>query len=169
VLFSNTPDQVDLIPTANGSFSIEDGTFRAFGQDLEIEEGRILFANVPATEPELNLRAVRWIDNDPEVSAAGVQLTGPVTAPELELFSRPQLDASEIQSYLLTGRSAGDRDSVLSIGTYVSRRVYVGYGYNLLESTSEFNSLFSITPRYGVSANVGEADNNINLTVTFEH
>ena len=169
VLFSNTPDQVDLIPTANGSFSIEDGTFRAFGQDLEIEEGRILFANVPATEPELNLRAVRWIDNDPEVSAAGVQLTGSVTAPELELFSRPQLDASEIQSYLLTGRSAGDRDSVLSIGTYVSRRVYVGYGYNLLESTSEFNSLFSITPRYGVSANVGEADNNINLTVTFEH
>ena len=124
---------------------------------------------MPATEPELNLRAVRWIDNDPEVSAAGVQLTGSVTAPELELFSRPQLDASEIQSYLLTGRSAGDRDSVLSIGTYVSRRVYVGYGYNLLESTSEFNSLFSITPRYGVSANVGEADNNINLTVTFEH
>jgi len=169
VLFTNTPDQVDLIPTAKGSFAIEDGTFRAFGQDLEIEEGRILFANVPATEPELNLRAVRWIDNDPEVSAAGVLLTGSVTAPELELFSRPQLDASEIQSYLLTGRSAGDRDSVLSIGTYVSRRVYVGYGYNLLESTSEFNSLFSITPRYGVGANVGEADNNINLTFTLEH
>lgn len=168
VLFTNSPDQVDLIPMANGSFSIEDGTFRAFGQDLEIEEGRILFANVPATEPELNLRAVRWIDNDPEVSAAGVLLTGSVTAPELELFSRPQLDASEIQSYLLTGRSAGDRDSVLSIGTYVSRRVYVGYGYNLLESTSEFNSLFSITPRYGVGASVGEADNNINVTFTLE-
>ncbi|MEP4486749.1 MAG: translocation/assembly module TamB domain-containing protein [Halioglobus sp.] len=169
VLFTNSPDQVDLVPIANGSFSLEDGTFRAFGQDLEIEEGRILFADVPATEPELNLRAVRWIDNDPEVSAAGVLLTGPVTAPELELFSRPQLDASEIQSYLLTGRSAGDRDSVLSIGTYVSRRVYVGYGYNLLESTSEFNSLFNITPRYGVGANVGEADNNINVTFTLEH
>jgi autotransporter translocation and assembly factor TamB len=153
---------------ANGTLSIEDGTFRAFGQDLEIEEGRIIFANVPATEPELNLRAVRWIDNDPTVSAAGVLVTGSVAAPELTLFSRPQLETSDIQSYLLTGRSAGDQESVLSIGTNITRRLYVGYGFNLLYSTSEFNSLFSITPRYGVGADFGEADNNINVTFTHE-
>ena len=72
-------------------------------------------------------------------------------------------------SYLLTGRSSGGESGVLSIGTYVTPRLYVGYGYNLLESTNEFNTLFSITPRYGVSANVGEADNNVNVTVTYEH
>ena len=168
VTFTNKPDQLDLLPNANGRLSLKDGTFRAFGQDLDIETGQLIFANVPVTEPELNIRAVLWIDNDPEVTAAGILVTGAVTEPAMELFSRPQLEASEIQSYLLTGRSAGDKESVLSIGTYLHPRLYVGYGYNLLESTSEFNSLFSITPRYGVGTNLGEADNNINLIFTHE-
>ena len=168
VTFTNRPDQRELIPMANGRLSVEDGTFRAFGQDLDIETGQLIFADVPATEPELNVRAVRWIDNDPLVTAAGLLITGSVTEPTLELFSRPQLEASEVQSYLLTGRSSADKDDVLSIGTYLNPRTYVGYGYNLLEKTSEFNSLFSITPRYGIGANLGEADNNINLTFTYE-
>lgn len=168
VMFTNTPDQTGLVPIANGRFSVDEGTFRSFGQNLEIETGQLIFANVPATDPELNVRAIRWIDNDPEVTAAGVLVTGPATTPVLELFSRPPLDAVEVQSYLLTGRSSGDRNDVLSIGTYVSPRIYVGYGYNLLDETSEFNSLFSITPRYGVGASVGEADNNINVTFTHE-
>ena len=168
VTFTNTPRQVELIPNARGRFNLENGTFRSFGQDLDIETGQIIFADVPADEPEINLRAVRWIDNDPTVTAAGVLLTGSLTQPALGLFSRPQLEPSEVQTYLLTGRSSGSKDNVLSIGTYVSPRIYVGYGYNMLEKTSEFNSLFSITPRYGVGANLGEADNNINMTFTYE-
>ncbi len=169
VMFTNAPDRDELIPMARGKISLDDGTFRAFGQDLIIETGQLIFADVPATEPELNVRAVRWINNDPEVTAAGVLVTGSVTEPVLEMFSRPQLDPSEVQSYLLTGRSSGDKTNVLSIGTYVSPRIYVGYGYNLIEKTNEFNSLFNITPRYGVGANLGEFDNNINMTITFEN
>jgi autotransporter translocation and assembly factor TamB len=168
VLFTNTPVQAGLIPIANGRLALQGGTFRAFGQDLEIENGQIIFANVPATEPELDLRAVRWIDNDPQVTAAGVTVTGPAREPVLELFSRPQLETSEIQSYLLTGRSPRSKDNVLGLGTYISPRIYVGYGYNMVEKTSEFNSLFTISPRYGLGANVGEADNNINVTFTYE-
>jgi autotransporter translocation and assembly factor TamB len=96
-------------------------------------------------------------------------VTGPLDQPVLELISRPQLETSEIQSYLLTGRSPRSRDSVLGIGTYVTRKIYVGYGFNMLERTSEFNSLFNISPRYGVGSSVGEADNNINMTITYEH
>jgi autotransporter translocation and assembly factor TamB len=168
VTFSIAPGQPDRIPNARGMISLEDGTFRSFGQDLDIETGQLVFSDVPATNPEVNLRAVRWIDNDPEVTAAGIQLVGPLTAPRMELFSRPQLDESEIQSYLLTGSSAGRRDNVLGIGTYLTRRIYVGYGYNLLEETSEFNLLFSVTPRYGLGVSVGEADSNINLTFIHE-
>ncbi len=168
VTFTNRPGQPDLIPEADGRLLIEDGTFRAFGQNLEIETGQVIFARVPVTEPELNIRAARWIDNDPQISAAGVLISGPATEPLLELFSRPQLDPSEIQSYLLTGRSASARDSVLSIGTYLHSKLYVGYGYNLLEKTNEFDALYIITPRYGVEANVGEADNSLNLTFTHE-
>ncbi len=169
VIFTNAPDRMEMLPMAKGRLSVVDGTFRAFGQNLSIETGQLIFANVPANKPELNVRAVRWIDNDPEVTAAGIIATGPVTEPVLELFSRPQLETSEIQSYLLTGNSPRNRESVLSIGTYILPSVYVGYGYNLLEGTSEFNSLFSITPRYGVGSSLGEADNNINLTFTYEH
>ncbi|RLQ23291.1 hypothetical protein DWB85_01690 [Seongchinamella sediminis] len=169
VLFTNTPEQTELVPIANGKLSVEDGTFRSFGQDLDIRTGELLFNNRPATEPEINLRAVRWIDNDPQVTSAGILLTGPITTPTMELFSRPQLETSEVQSYLITGRSTRDRSSVLSIGTYVSPRIYVGYGYNTLEKTSEFNSLFTITPRYGVGLNAGEADSNLNMTFSYEH
>jgi translocation and assembly module TamB len=169
VTFVNTPQQADLLPVANGRLSLEDGTFRAFGQNLDIETGQLIFANAPVTAPELNVRAVRWIDNDPQVTAAGVVLTGPVMEPSLTLISSPQLDASEIQTYLLTGSSPRDQESVLSIGTYLSPRFYVGYGFNLIESTSEFNSLFSITPRYGLGANLGEADSNVSFTISHEH
>jgi translocation and assembly module TamB len=169
VTFVNTPDQVDLLPVANGRLSLEEGTFRAFGQNLDIQTGQVIFANAPVTEPELNIRAVRWIDNDPEVTAAGVVLAGPVAEPSLTLISNPQMETPEIQSYLLTGRPPGENESVLSVGTYLSPRFYVGYGFNLMDSTSEFNSLFNITPRYGLGVDLGEADSNVSLTITHEH
>jgi len=167
--FNLQPEQRELLPIARGGISLVDGTFRSFGQDLDIETGQVLYAGVPVTEPEVFLRAVRWIDADPSVSAVGVQLSGPATAPELELFSRPQLDTAEIQSYLLTGTGTGENSTVLAIGTQLTERVYVGYGYNLLEQTSEFDALFTITPRYGLGADVGEADSNFNLMFTYEN
>ncbi|MEE4279067.1 MAG: translocation/assembly module TamB domain-containing protein [Halieaceae bacterium] len=166
--FSLRPEQRDLIPIARGGISLVDGRFRSFGQDLDIETGQVLYSGVPVTEPEVFLRAVRWIDSDPTVSAVGVQLSGQGTAPELELFSRPQLDTAEIQSYLLTGTGTGENSAVLAIGTQLNERVYVGYGYNLLEETSEFDALFSVTPRYGLGAELGEADSNFNLMFTYE-
>jgi len=168
VNFRLDPAQRELIPMAQGMISLKDGTFRSFGQDLDIETGQLIFANVPADEPELFLRAVRWIDNDPEVTAAGILLSGPATQPTLELFSRPQLAPAEVQSYLLTGTATGRRRSTVGIGTYLSERLYVGYGYNLLEETSEFDALFSITPRYGLGVDAGEADSNFNLTFSIE-
>lgn len=167
--FLNRPWDRSPIPIADGRLSVEGGTFRQFGQDLEIETGEVIFRQVPVTEPEVHLRAVRWIDNDPLVSAAGVEVSGPLDTPTLELFSRPQLDPAEIQSYLITGRPASSRETALSIGTYVHPKLYVGYGFNLLEETSEFDALYTITPRYGIEATAGEADNNLGVTFTYEH
>ena len=169
VIFTNPPERREIVPIARGAFEVQEGTFRSFGQDLEIQTGQLLFRAVPATEPEVNLRAVRWIDNDPLVTLAGVRVTGPLDQPELELYSTPQLEMTEVQSYLLTGRSPSSRDAALSIGTFVRPKLYVGYGYNLLEETSEFDALYTISPRYGAQASVGEADNNIGVTFTYEH
>jgi hypothetical protein len=46
--------------------------------------------------------------------------------------------------------------------------LYVSYGYNLLEETNQFDALYTITPRYGVESKVGEADNTLNVTITYE-
>ena len=97
-----------------------------------------------------------------------LQQTPPVSGREVR---GQQCDAAQVKppiaQPLLNSLVVG-QDSVLSIGTYLTPKTYVGYGYNLLESTSQFNTLYTITPRYGVEASVGEADNNLNAPFTYE-
>lgn len=162
------PGQADLIPTAEGSIHIHDGVFRGYGQDLDIEWGRILFNKVPVIEPELDIRAVRQIKGSDEVSAVGVHLTGTPAAPELNLFSRPQLDDAAIQSYLLTGSGPNSKERLLGVGSYLRPDVYVGYGFNLLDRTHEFNARYDINRYLGVETNVGEADKSMTLSTTLE-
>ncbi|MFV0278885.1 MAG: translocation/assembly module TamB domain-containing protein, partial [Parahaliea sp.] len=157
VRFTHNSGRDDPLPLADGQLAIEDGTFRAFAQDLDIQAGKLLFDGRPVSEPEVSLRAVRWIDSDPVVTVAGVDISGTLDRPQMELFSRPQVEVTEIQSYLLTGRPSTSNTKVLGIGTYVLPKLYVGYGFNLLAETSEFDALYTITPRYGIQANVGEA------------
>lgn len=162
------PGQADLIPTAEGSLHIRDGVFRGYGQDLDIEWGRILFNRVPLTEPELDIRAVRQIKGSDEVSAVGVHLSGTPAAPELNLFSRPQLDDAAIQSYLLTGSGPNSQERLLGVGSYLRPDVYVGYGFNLLDRTHEFNARYDINRYLGVETNIGEADKSMTLSTTWE-
>ncbi len=162
------PGQADLIPTADGSIHIHDGVFRGYGQDLDIEWGRLLFNRVPVTEPELDIRAVRQIKGSDEVSAVGVHLSGTPAAPELNLFSRPQLDDAAIQSYLLTGSGPNTKERLLGVGSYLRPDVYVGYGFNLLDRTHEFNARYDINRYLGVETNIGEADKSVTISTTLE-
>jgi len=168
VTLLHTPNQRAPLPRAKGALHIKEGTFRSFGQDLEIEWGRLLFDDVPVTEPEVNIRAVRWIRNDEQVQVAGLHLTGTPKEPNVELFSRPQLDDDSIQSYLLTGRGPDSQERVLNIGTQLRDDFYVGYGINLLEKTHEFNVRYDILRWLGLEAAVGEADKTINFSYTWE-
>ena len=164
----HAPGQQDPIPKGTGVLSLREGSFRSFGQNLEIEWGRIIFDRMPVTEPELDIRAVRWIENDDQVKAAGLHLTGTPAEPKLDLFSRPQLDDDSIQSYLLTGRAPDSNERMLSIGTRLRDDLYVGYGVNLLERTHEFNLRYDIFRRLGLGADVGEADKSFNFSYTWE-
>ncbi len=85
-----------------GELRIVAGRYKAYGQDLIIRDGRVLFAGGPVTEPALNISAVRY----PETGImAGVQVRGRVTAPELTLISEPAMTQSEQVSWLVLGRS----------------------------------------------------------------
>ncbi len=82
-----------------GELHIVSGKYRAYGQKLDITQGRLVFAG-PMDNPGLDVRAVR-ITGD---VTAGIQVTGTLKSPQIELFSEPAMAQSEALSYLLLGR-----------------------------------------------------------------
>lgn len=99
---------------AEGVLNVVDGVYKAYGQNLQIERGRLIF-NGPLDNPGLDVRAVREVEEgDIKV---GIALAGTVQQPESSLFSTPQQTQSDTLSYLLTGRAVsglrGDQSSLL--------------------------------------------------------
>jgi translocation and assembly module TamB len=87
---------------ASGELRVTRGTYRAYGKDLEIDRGRLIFTGGPVDDPDVDLRAVRHVEN----VTAGIQARGRLQKPEVTLFSEPPLDQSDILSYIVFGTSA---------------------------------------------------------------
>ncbi len=92
--------------TGQGQIAV-DGTYRAYGQNLHIERGQLLFASTPIDNPGLNIRAARKlnpnaiIDDGQEV---GLLVSGTAQRPILTVFSNPVMEQSDALSYLITGK-----------------------------------------------------------------
>jgi translocation and assembly module TamB len=76
------------------------GIYKAYGQDLKIETGRLLFASTPLDNPQLNIVAVR----DLEDVDARLNVTGTAQRPILQVSSDPPLPQTQALSYLITGK-----------------------------------------------------------------
>lgn len=85
--------------TGRGSLEVR-GSYRAYGQDLEIQRGRLLFAASPLDDPGLDVRAQREINS----TTVGIQVSGTAQRPVLSVWSNPALDEAEALSYLVLGR-----------------------------------------------------------------
>lgn len=96
----------------NGQVDIPRGEFRAYGQDLIVRKGQILFSG-PVDQPYLNIEAIRNPDNTADNVIAGVRVTGLADKPKVEIFSEPAKTQQEALSYLLRGQGleSGDSDS----------------------------------------------------------
>jgi translocation and assembly module TamB len=90
----------------NGQIDIPSGRFHAYGQDLIVRKGQLLFSG-PPDQPLLNIEAVRNPDATQDGVTAGVRVTGMADAPRLEVFSDPTLSQQEALSYLLRGQGLG--------------------------------------------------------------
>lgn len=97
----NIQQEPDRLARGTGEINITQGSYTAYGQDLTIERGRVIFAGGQLTEPGLDVRAVRQAT--PEV-AVGVDVRGSLADPRLTLFSTPALPESDQLSYLVLGR-----------------------------------------------------------------
>jgi translocation and assembly module TamB len=80
------------------------GQYKAYGQDLTVSQGQLLFAGTPIDNPRLNIEAVREIDD----IMAGLRITGTARAPEVAVFSNPALGDGDALSYLVAGRPLND-------------------------------------------------------------
>jgi translocation and assembly module TamB len=160
-------------PIGRGQIQL-DGTLKAYGQDLTIEQGRLLFAGTPVENPGLDISATRaFPDQNIKV---GLQVRGTALRPVLTVFSNPAMEQSDALSYLVAGKplsqlKGGDGNAVssaasalgtaggdllaksvgarmglddvgvadnssvggaaLSVGKYLSPRLYIGYGVGL--------------------------------------
>lgn len=89
---------------AKGTIFLNNGRFKAYGQNLLIEKGRISFVGA-LENPNIEVRAIRdphTMEN--ENVTVGLMVTGNAKVPQLKLFSEPQMAQSEMLSYLMRGR-----------------------------------------------------------------
>ena len=116
---------------ATGELSVVKGQYKAYGQDLAVEQGQLIFTGGRIDNPGINLRASKKINNantalssntvfDFNTSSAqqinlgssitaGVEVTGRLTSPTIRLFSNPALlSQADILSFLVIGRPASE-------------------------------------------------------------
>ncbi len=98
---------------ASGELEIEDGRYRAYTRELDVERGRLLFTGGPVTDPGVDLRASRKLPG----YTVGVIVRGRLRRPQLTLYSEPPLPQPQIASLLIVGRTLDslqdpDRDSL---------------------------------------------------------
>lgn len=86
------------LPLANGTLTIAEGHYSAFGQRLAITRGILNFAGV-INNPGLDILATR---TNPTVTV-GVQVSGSVLSPTVKLVSTPEMTDSEKLSWLVLG------------------------------------------------------------------
>jgi len=82
-----------------GSLDIT-GKYKAYGQNLDIRQGRLSYVGSPIDNPGLNVKAVRQTGD----VTAGIHVTGTLQNPRLAVFSQPPMDDANALSYLLLGR-----------------------------------------------------------------
>jgi translocation and assembly module TamB len=155
---------------AAGELQILDGQYKAYGQDLKIEKGRLLFVGI-IDDPGLDIRAVR---RTKEV-VAGVQVMGTLKIPEMRVFSIPSMDQSDALSYILFGRSTNQlsdseggklysaaASTGLSGGDIIAKKIGAAFGLEDIEmvqgETFQESSLVIgkyLSPKLYVSYGIG--------------
>ena len=95
----------------NGTINTDRGTYKAYGQNLDIERGFIAFGGEP-DNPRLDVLALR-----PNIDQrVGVLITGNLLSPRVRLYADPEMSDSEKLSWLVLGRASdglGRNDTAL--------------------------------------------------------
>lgn len=177
------------------------GTYKAYGQDLVIQEGQLLYASTPLDNPQLRIEATRTV----EEVVAGLRIRGSAQSPELTVFSNPPMGQANALSYIVAGKplddigsGEGEGDAVqaatrslgaaaggllaknvgrrlgadelavkddemiggaaLTVGQYLSPRVYLSYGVGLFEPGEVITLRYKLSKDLSIQAQRGPED-----------
>ena len=185
--------------TGSGTLSVA-GRYKAYGQDLTIKDGRLLFAGTPLDNPRLAIVAMREINDK---LSTGLRIAGSAQRPIITVISDPNVGEADALSYLVTGKSlddvgtasGGSQDalasatrslegagaglvakrigqrlgideagveeneliggSALTIGEYLSPRLYLSYGVGLFEPGEVIALRYKLSDDIGVKVQRG--------------
>ncbi|NNK48031.1 MAG: hypothetical protein HKP01_04090 [Gemmatimonadetes bacterium] len=87
-------------PSARGELRILNGIYRALGQELRIDPGRLVF-NGPLDDPGVDARAFRRASDQTE---AGFEIRGTLQNLDITTYSVPPKPESDVMAYILFGR-----------------------------------------------------------------
>jgi translocation and assembly module TamB len=134
-------EQPGKVTQGYGELQIIDGKYKAYGQNLTIEKGRLIFAGL-LDNPGLDIRAFRKIKD----VTAGLIVQGTLKEPTLNVYSVPAMDESNALSYILFGRpmkqlsdSEGNElygaalSTGLSAGGFVVQKIGAAFGVEDIE------------------------------------
>jgi translocation and assembly module TamB len=104
-----------------GEIQLINGKYRAFGNELTIDPGRLVFGGGPIDNPGVDVRAYRGLTTQNVVASTGemvgVNVRGTLRKPVVSVFSNPPMSQNEIMSYLLTGHAptSGDQSAMAGV------------------------------------------------------
>lgn len=172
------------------------GEYKAYGQRLTIEQGRLAFVGTPVDNPGLDIKAVRKI----KTVTAGINVIGTLKKPRISIFSDPAMDDTDALSYLILGRPVNEASSQegqrlagaatalglaggeflakklgkmfgieevevktspdtqspsLVLGTYLSPKLYVSYGFGLIDAINTLQLRYRISGKWTLEAQSG--------------
>jgi len=158
-----------LVPVANGSFAVT-GEIKAYGQLLEVTDGRVNFSGRPADNPFLNVRAEREIYGNTQVTKAGVHVTGTVKQPDLEVYTVPMTTRERALTLLVTGSDFNYEQGVgsVEVGMYVAPKLYISYGIGLFDEQNVISARYDLGKGFGIKTTSGQRETGADISYTIE-
>ncbi len=163
---------------AKGVVRVAEGYYSAYGQQLRIERGALLFDG-PLSNPVLDILAMR----KNQAVEAGVAITGTALSPRTKLVSNPPVPDQEKLSWLVLGQGTGARDDSVfslpgnrveqddsvSIGTQLTSSLYVGIGRSLTSTSTVLKLTYVLSDSWSVQTRSGSTTGaTVIYTISFD-
>jgi translocation and assembly module TamB len=135
------------LPRVTGELRTERGSYRAYGQALDIETGILRFSGT-YDNPALDVLAIR-----PNMTQrVGVQITGSALSPRIRLYADPELPDAEKLAWLVLGRSAASGGAESAVLQQAALALLGGNGRGLSGGLAEALGLDELSFRGSTSA-----------------